>query len=260
MRLEYILLLGIQRDLYRIPRGLNRFRAYARIMQDDDRDDARVAPLVALNPMAKDHVAGLIDALLGLDAEEVASETAAEASARFTDVTGEFRMGLVVADDVGGGWTNRYASEYAWISGNPATLGRGWLAGVLWSSEPASVQAVQEAVLVPLYRTAYIHRHGEARTLRDFMGQEGYAMAAAGRDTPSLDVEDLDYTRQLLEPYLDESLPRTVMECLYGDEAGRTLGFTPHGLSYRAGLALALHDARLNLSTPAAFRSASKQR
>jgi hypothetical protein len=32
------------------------------------------------------------------------------------------------------------------------------------------------------------------------------------------------------------------MECLFGDEPGRTLGFTPRGLSPWAGLALALHD------------------
>jgi hypothetical protein len=261
MRLEYVPLLGMQRDLYRIPRGLDRFRAYARIMRDDDdRDDPRAAPLVALNPMAKDHVAELIDALLGLDAEEVASETAAEASPRLADVTGDYKIGLVVADDAGGGWTNRYASEYAWASGSPAALRPGWLAGVLWSSEPASVRAVREAVLVPLYRAAYIHRHGGARTLRDFMGQEGYAMASAGCGTPSLAPEDLDYTSQLLGPYLGESLPRTVMEFLYGDEAGRTLGFTPRGLSHRAGLALALHHARLNLSPPAAHGRSGPQR
>jgi hypothetical protein len=37
---------------------------------------------------------------------------------------------------------------------------------------------------------------------------------------------------------------RTAIECLFGDAAGQTLGFTPRGLSPWAGLALALHDAR----------------
>jgi hypothetical protein len=37
---------------------------------------------------------------------------------------------------------------------------------------------------------------------------------------------------------------RTCIECLFGDEAGSTLGFTPLGLSPWAGLALALHDAK----------------
>jgi len=37
---------------------------------------------------------------------------------------------------------------------------------------------------------------------------------------------------------------RTCVECLFGDADGRTLGFTPRGLSHWAGLVLALHDAR----------------
>jgi hypothetical protein len=43
--------------------------------------------------------------------------------------------------------------------------------------------------------------------------------------------------------YLDADDTRTCIECLFGDAASRTLGFTPRGLSPWAGLAL--HDARL---------------
>lgn len=244
MKLDYIPLLNLQRDLYRIPRGRDRFRSYARMMEEDALGESRLAPLVALNPMARDHVPALLDALIALDAETVASEAAAEASARLADVHEDFKVGLVVADDVGGGWTNRYACEYAWAAGNPAALRPGWIAGVLWSSEPATVRGIRDAVRVSIHRATYVHRHGPARTLREFMDQEGEALASAGCDGPSLDDEDLDYTRQILDPLLTESLARTVMECLYGDEAGRTLGFTPRGLSHRAGLALALHQAR----------------
>jgi hypothetical protein len=70
-------------------------------------------------------------------------------------------------------------------------------------------------------------------------------MMNAGCTKPVLDSEDLEYTRQVLVPYLDADENRTCMECLFGDEPGRTLGFTPRGLSPWAGLALALHDAKL---------------
>lgn len=52
------------------------------------------------------------------------------------------------------------------------------------------------------------------------------------------------YTRHVVEPFLDATDMRTGVECLYGYAAGAALGFTPRGLSYRAGLAPALHDAR----------------
>ena len=61
---------------------------------------------------------------------------------------------------------------------------------------------------------------------------------------PTLDAEDIAYTREVLIPYLDADDMRTCIECLFGDAAARTLGFTPTGLSPWAGLALALDDAR----------------
>ena len=71
-------------------------------------------------------------------------------------------------------------------------------------------------------------------------------MAAAGCSGPTLDAEDIAYTREVLAPYLDADGKRTCVECLFGDAAARSLGFTPRGLSPWAGLALALHDARSN--------------
>ena len=69
-------------------------------------------------------------------------------------------------------------------------------------------------------------------------------MALAGCGGPILDAEDIAYTREVLIPYLDAEDMRTCIECLFGDAAARTLGFTPRGLSAWAGMALALHDAR----------------
>ena len=84
-------------------RGRDRFRAYARIMRDDDLDDRRATPARRPEPDGQDHVPALIDALLGLDVEEVASDTGRRGIGRLTDVTEEYKIGLVVADDVGGG-------------------------------------------------------------------------------------------------------------------------------------------------------------
>ena len=99
------------------------------------------------------------------------------------------------------------------------------------------------------YRVGYVHRHGPARTLRDMLAQEGHVMAQAGCSGPILDEEDINYTREVLIPYLDAADKRTCIECLFGDAAGKTLGFTPRGLSPWAGLALALHDARPKLGS-----------
>lgn len=256
MNLDYIPLLQVQRDLHEIPRGYGRFQHYLRTIFDQDELGMRV-PLFVMNPMGKEHVAVLLDGFLELDAEGIGARAAAEASAALVEVPGEFKVALVVADDLKGGWTNRYAQEFEYRFGVgrqgsqtggkptlPKWLKHFWLFGVLWSSEPPSERAAREAILCTAYRVAYIHRHGHSRTLRDMLVQEGQVMAAAGCTTPVLDEEDIAYTREVLIPFLDADDMRTAIECLFGDAAGRTLGFTPHGLSPWAGLALALHDAR----------------
>lgn len=258
MQLEYVRLLQAQRDLQGLPRNYARFQQYLRTMIGQD--GIELPPLGIMNPMGKDHVTALLDALLALNADRIATETAAEASAALADVPGDFKIGLVIADDLMGGWTNRYDYEYNFRFAQrafepdpnssagfrlPRWLKHFWLTGVLWSSEPASEPAVRQAILLPAYRFAYVRRHGPARTLREMLIQEGEVMTRAGCTDPTLDDEDIAYTRDVLIPFLDARDKRTVIECMFGDVAGRTLGFTPRGLSHWAGLALALQDARL---------------
>jgi hypothetical protein len=255
MNLEYVPLLQIQRELQGLPRNFDRFRQYLRTLSADGAT-LDLPPLGIMNPMGREHVTALLDALLALDADRVAAGALAEASGQIADVPGDSRIGLVVADDLKGGWTNRYDYEFRIRFGwgdtgrsgkRPKWLKDSWLTAVLWSSEPASERAVREAILTTVYRAAFVQRHEPARTLREMMVQEGAVMAKAGCTQPVLDEEDYDYTRQVLAPFLDADDKRTAIECLFGDAAGRTLGFTPRGLSPWAGLALALHDARARL-------------
>jgi hypothetical protein len=262
MNLDYVPLLHVMRKLHGIPRGLppdfngmSRFKQYLRTIFPDDEAEDQLLPLLLMNPMGKDHVTTLLDTLLAMDADGIAARAAAEASARLADVPGEFKVGLVVADDLMGGGTNRYDYELTLRFGpdragrtspreRPRWLKDYWIMCVLWSSEVPTERAVREAVLTAAHRQAYVHRRGPARTLRDMLAQEGEVMALAGCSEPVLDAEDLAYTREVLVPHLEAEDMRTCIECLFGDAAGRTLGFTPCGLSPWAGLALALHDAR----------------
>ena len=68
MKLSLLPLLQIQRDLYAMPRGMERFREYIKAMTDPETGDLSL-PLVAMNPMGKDHVPALIDEYIALGAE-----------------------------------------------------------------------------------------------------------------------------------------------------------------------------------------------
>lgn len=268
MNLDYVPLLQVMRDLHGIPRGQppdfngkKRFKQYLHTIFDYEKRVCKLPILLAMNPMAKDHVTALLDAYLGMEGDSIGIRAAAEAADRLADVPGTFKVGLVVCDDLLGGWTSRPFYEFAFRFGCTIDGSRlekppndwikdFWLQGVLWSSEAPTERAVREAILAAAYRAAYMHRHGAPRTLREMLAQEGAVMALAGCSRPTLDANDIAYTREVLIPYLDADDTRTCIECLFGDAAARTLGFTPRGLSPWAGLALALHDAGPTVKHP----------
>jgi len=247
MRLEFVPLLQVERDLYRMPRGWERFRAYLQTLVDPETKDLKL-PLSAMNPMGKDHVPALLDQYLAFDADGLAARAVAEAESRLSNVEGEFKVALVILDDAMGGWTNRYSNELTARSGSKPLHRRGWITCTLWTSETPSEQATREETLTAVYRAAHIQQHGFAATLREIMAQEGYAMAMAGCSKPSLDEDDLEYSRAVIAPNLDTKDYPTIITSLFGDAAAASLGYAPPGLSERAGFALALRDARTKMS------------
>ena len=73
MTLEYLPLLKVQRDLYDLPRGIERFREYIQTMTGGG--DELKLPLVAMNPMGKGHLPPFLDHLLAIDALRCCAST-----------------------------------------------------------------------------------------------------------------------------------------------------------------------------------------
>ena len=151
MELEFVPLLHIQRDLYNQPRGMDRFRAYMRTMVGGKTGDLEL-PLSAMNPMAREHVPALLDNLAELEADRIGAAALESARHELADEPGRFRAGFVVADDVRGAWTNRYAAEFSHRFEETALYKRGWVVGILWASEIPTERSVREAVLTAIYR------------------------------------------------------------------------------------------------------------
>ena len=249
MKIEFVPLLKLQRALYNIPRGQERFQTYLKTILNADASDIELLPMAAINPLGKAHIPEMIDTLLAINADDIASSALSEVLNHFGDINNRaFRLGLIVADDRMGGWTNRYTSEFSIRFELQNHLARGWLAVVLWTTEVPSAKKVREETLTALYRMGYIQRYGFALTLQEMLNQEGYAMVMAGCRQPTLDEDDIAYTLRVISPYLSAQDYPTAIACLFGDHAAHSLGYRPHGLSERAGLALALHQAQYNNS------------
>ena len=138
-------LLGIERDLYNMPRDQTRFRRYLEGLKGDT-DDVAYPPLVLLNPMGREHVATTLDLLIGLEAERLALEAIEDAKDRLAGFEARLNVGLVVADDPRGGWTNRGFTEMGVRFTPRSSLRRGWVPVVFWSSEEIGRASCRERV------------------------------------------------------------------------------------------------------------------
>ena len=238
LQLEPVPLLQIQRDLYDLPRSFERFEAYIATMVGGS-DDIALPPLVAMNPMGKPHVAALLDALLSIDAEGIAARSLVEAQRRLRGLEAKLKVGLVVADDAMGGWTDRHMFEAKHRFEWDADARRGWSTVMLWSSEVPSAETVVAETLSSVYRTLYLLRFGPPTTLHRMLRQEGLAAAFAGAE-PTLAGDDLELVRLELEPHLEAGGFAQVFPLLYGDEAAAQAGLPTRGLPPRAGFELGL--------------------
>ncbi|MDB9527317.1 hypothetical protein PN498_15055 [Oscillatoria sp. CS-180] len=241
MSLTYLPLLSQQRNLYRLPPSPERFQAYLRLLIDTYSQDISL-PLGAMNPMAKEHVPAFLDKLIELDADAIAAT--ATTTVQGLAQIGDYQVTLVVSDDLKGGWTNRYTSDFNYRFRQQAYYQRGWIPVILWVSEEYSSDRIGAEVQMAIFRTAYVHQHGSGKSLRDLLAQEAHGMAQARITQPQLDKDDLDYTRMVLADRQDSTDMPTLIAALYGDRAAHQLGYPCLGLSPNAGLALAVAQAQ----------------
>ncbi|HEX2326926.1 MAG TPA: hypothetical protein VHQ00_16120 [Chloroflexota bacterium] len=240
MEITYVPVLAILRDLYAQPRDMARFQRYLSTITQGTQDV--VVPIVAANPMAREHVLLRVNELLAQGAEEVGAATAEEAATRLAPVPDQLKASLVVADDAGGGWTNRYLTEAGARFDSRVDRKRNFVTTLLWSSEAPTAAEIRQELLGDIYRAAYRRRHGPAPTLRAMLEQEGLAACFAGR-RPVLPPETIERARAVIAPYLDEATYPQQFSALYGDEAAVSVGYAALGLPPRAGFEVALAAA-----------------
>jgi len=237
-------LLTVQRGIYDEPRGLDRFKTYIRELTAGT--DEMVLPITAQNPMGREHCAASLDRLMELGAEDLARDAAARFEAQRAPI-GDYRIGLVVADDARGGWTDRDLTEIAHRFEPKAELKRGWITVHFYTGDFAgdrpSADDVRSEVLATLARRAAWLEHGPVSTLRDRMAREGAAASFAGMTEPRFDDATVHDIRAKIAPHLDTETFSDLFSCLYGDEAAERVGYPAMGLPRCAGYAVALADA-----------------
>lgn len=244
MPIEYVPLLHHLEALYQMPRNLERFQSYINSIVNEQGDDVEIPPLVLANPMAKEHALEYVQQLLEMGAEEVAAHATQKAEAQLPPI--DLKASLMVLDDAKGGWTNRYTTAAGLWSLEQRGLERfrrsAWVTIGCWTSTLPTPEKIRQDTRAGLFQAVWAYTKPMPKTLRAIMPYEGQALAFAGAKQ-WMDTEELEYTRTVLEPYLETTHHPALLAALYGDPAARALGYAPLGLSPNAGLALALEQA-----------------
>lgn len=234
------------RAIYDLEGVWPRYHAYVKLMTGGR---GAFLPLGAFSPMGKRQPA-FLDALLALEAEDVAQAAAREAAAELESVAAVYRLLLVVVDEPRNGWTQRFLTDAEWRFGDPDALPKSapsvgfdrWVTVQLWTDRAPTAAYVRGEVRSSLYRAAHQGVFSAPRTLGQMQTQEGRAARFAGAQV-RLDTDELAYTREVLSPLLGSAHFPTCFAALYGDEAARAVGYGPLGLSVGAGFELGLAEA-----------------
>ncbi len=242
MKVTYLPVLGVLRELHQQPRNVQRFRNYIASMTSGT-DDV-VLPIGVANPMAREHALARLDELLLIGADEIGAQSAKAAEVRLERIeTVEIKASIVLADDVGGGWTNRYTTEAMLRFPGRGALKRPFASALVWTSESPTDEQLRQEVLAAIYRVAYQQRHGLVETLAERLEQEGLAAVFSGYQ-PTLANDDIEGARAIIHALGDDPPYPAVFAALYGDAAAEELGYAPLGLPPRAGFAVALAQTR----------------
>lgn len=241
MRIEYVPTLTLQRELYDMPRDMSRFKRYLWEMTHGTED--LVLPLVAFNPMGREHVAHALDTLIALDADAVVAEALRVAA---EELPGDLLLHstLVLADDIGGMWSHRATNEFKTIYEWGPQGDGGWVLPGWWVSEEPSPAALTREARRALYREAYRMAYGKAESLTDVLLQEGFALRFADPDAP------LIADAHLLDRWLRARDIPTLVAALFGDATAIELGYAPLGLPAYGGFEVARAIAAASAHSP----------
>jgi len=220
-----------------------RFNTYIEKLQCSTKGDL-ILPIGGFNPMAKEHVLEKLAELEDLRVEEVMLNAISNFNRKNeTKTSKEIQVLFNLADDLKGGWTNRYAADFDSKFKINALVSRGFCTPYLWSSENYNTELIYSRTMAYAYRTKYWMEHERLKSLEDFLQQEAYVF----KNTSAKQRHLLDGDFQEVEAFFmsnrsSEDYP-LIFNFFYGDEASESLGYPLYGNSTRKGFEYAEHLA-----------------
>lgn len=231
MVFELVPILKKMRELYRLPRDLNRFEEFLNTLVDSSDSDIQI-PIIGYNPMAKEHILDRLQELIGMNAEQTASEALETLNKKYISVHSDqrFQVFIILSDDMSGHWPDRNSSDYDSRFRMRPLIRRHFCTPFFWCSEKFGKEMIQRRVTEYAERTVYLLDHSDPETL-----EEHILMEDSVRSVSSLKLKDLlngnSEFQEIYEANRKCTEKNVIFNFLYGDDAAVKLGFEPMKLN-----------------------------
>lgn len=230
MTFQLLPILDTMLSFYEKPLNSERFQAYLQLLQGDTKGDL-VLPIGGFNPMAKSHILLKIKELKTIQAEVVIAETLAEVNQKwqFKGKKQTFQVALNVADDLHGGWTNRFTTDYDSKFKINALVNRNFCTPFFWSSENYNLNLIRERTLAAAYNTIYWLEHPKPLTLKNHIEQLQFVTQHI--DNQHIEINNnFTQLKQIYEQNVLREDFHFIFNFLYGDAASEQLAFPTFGI------------------------------
>jgi hypothetical protein len=233
MQFELVPILSKMEKLYEQPISNNRFKTYLQMLQGNSKKEL-ILPIGGYNPMAKPFILNKIAELKELNAEQIMQESLNRIN-QLHPSTNTIKVVLNLADDLKGGWTNRFTTDYDSKFKINALVQRSFCTPYFWTSETYTPQIIKNRTLQYAYRTLYQLKNGRVKTLADHLKQEIFALQES--TAPSLLDEnlDMDYLEHFYQKNKEEDNYNLIFSFFYGDQAGSQLFYPNYKMPKMAG-------------------------
>jgi hypothetical protein len=206
-------------EIYAMPLDMVRFNAYLQFLQGGI-TGAMHRPVGGYNPMGKDHMRASLDSLVQLNAEEFIQDEL-QVLNQDSPISENWICALNVCDDLHGGWTNRYSTDFDIRFRYQGLYNRQMAMIILWSSEIPSYELLAQRTKEAIARIHYWMRHGMPTNLVESVRQEQQVHLKVFGEQVKLGQEQIAYLDQYSESedYLQQ------FAFFYGDEGCKALGY-----------------------------------
>ncbi len=231
MRFELLPTIDKMIELYSLPRTPERFQKYLQILQGNQ-DGNLEFPIQGFNPMAKGHVLERLQELKAIDAEAIMADTINSLN-RYLDkkhLDKTFKVALNLADDLHGGWTNRFTTDYDSKFKISGLLSRGFCTPIFWSSETPNEMETVLKTSAYIYRTIYRLDHPTPETLKEHVAQESFVAQETVKQY-GCDNDDMKQLEHFFVEHADSTDFHLIFNFFYGDAASKSLEFPTFGLT-----------------------------